>query len=241
MPSAIGQAHSAVQWIARIVNSYVIPASNGSHLHMIWDPVERTLESAPFENGLTVEMRLPEFVLQFKENGVRTAHEMPLDDRSPAQVEAWTLIELLHRNLDRDKYSKWLPYDVASLMSGDAADYQTYGQEEGFEALTELLVASDELLRKEMSDRNLNSEPIRFAPESFSLFASLNTSSGDRSNHEISEIGLCADTRNGAKPCFYIENKKAKERNVLELENAVDEASVSTLFAKLGECRSGLT
>jgi hypothetical protein len=40
---------------------------------------------------LTVELRIPELALQFKEDGRAVPHVIKLDDRTPAEVEAWVL------------------------------------------------------------------------------------------------------------------------------------------------------
>src|SRR5262249_59077858 len=45
------------------------------------------------------------------------------EERSSAEVEGWILVELLHRGVDRDKFSKSLPYTIKNLITGDAEDY----------------------------------------------------------------------------------------------------------------------
>jgi hypothetical protein len=74
-------------------------------------------------------------VLQFREHGRPVPHRIDLDGRSPAKVEAWILVELLHRQRDRDRFSKTLPFEIAGQMLGDAVDFT---QEEHADALAEL-------------------------------------------------------------------------------------------------------
>src|SRR3984893_5342685 len=105
----------------------------GPHLHA--PPAESAAPAAPrdsqrqalvtqeFLPQLTVELRIPELALQFKEDGRAVPHVIKLDDRTPAEVEAWVLVELLHRGIDYDRFSKSLPYKVPDLMMGDAVRY----------------------------------------------------------------------------------------------------------------------
>jgi hypothetical protein len=89
-----------------------------------------------FDNGLSLEMRLPALEMQFLENGRRTPHVLYPEEHSPAEVEAWLLVELLHRGVDRTKFTKRLPYSVPGLMTGDAEDYSPQSCRE---ALTRLM------------------------------------------------------------------------------------------------------
>ncbi|WP_141694034.1 hypothetical protein [Methyloligella halotolerans] len=61
--------------------------------------------------------------MQFTEDGKPSDHMIDVEERSPAHVEAWILVELLHRGVDRYKFSKDLPYDTSKMMSGDAIEF----------------------------------------------------------------------------------------------------------------------
>jgi hypothetical protein len=76
-----------------------------------------------FLPALTAELRIPGLALQFRQEGRPVPHVMQVDDRTPAEVEAWVLVELLHRGLDRDRFSKSLPYQMPDLITGDAVGY----------------------------------------------------------------------------------------------------------------------
>jgi hypothetical protein len=111
-----------VQWLARIANSYVADRSTKDRLTLDFR-TDGSFVTKTFEHGLALELRLPSLEMQFQERGKLVPHILDPEERSPAEVEAWILVELLHRGLDRDKFSKSLPYTVANLMSGDAEDY----------------------------------------------------------------------------------------------------------------------
>ena len=118
-------AHNGAQWLARLARSYIEPAAEDTHTCMSWVDEDNALVTQEISPGLVLELRLPELVLQFKEEGKRVSHQFEMDDRSPAKVEAWLLVELLHRGVDRDRLSKDLPYKIPGLMTGDAVNYST--------------------------------------------------------------------------------------------------------------------
>jgi len=184
------QTHSALQWLARLANSYVEAKPDASHLWLRWTEEREAIASPEIAPGTTVELQPHKFYLQFCENGRPTRHPVTLDDISPARVEAWCLIELLHRNLDRDRFSKDLPYDVDGLMKGDAEEFETYGREEIFERLGTLLSEAAALLKSVQPD----DQEIGVDPRDFTLFRRVGR---DR------EIGLCLGDREIGHPFYY--------------------------------------
>jgi hypothetical protein len=117
------QAHSAAQWLARLAHSYMAPQPDARHTLLRWDPQRLALVTQEFLPALTAELRIPGLALQFRQDGRPVPHVMEVDDRTPAEVEAWVLVELLHRGLDRDRFSKSLPYQMPDLITGDAVGY----------------------------------------------------------------------------------------------------------------------
>jgi hypothetical protein len=117
------QAHNAAQWLVRLAHSYMAPQPHARHTLLQWDPQRQALVTQEFLPQLTVELRIPELALQFKEDGRAVPHVIKIDGRTPAEVEAWILVELLHRGVDCDRFSKSLPYKLPDLMTGDAVRY----------------------------------------------------------------------------------------------------------------------
>ncbi len=222
LQDAFMQAHSAVQWLARMVNSFTVPASDGSHLHMLWKPEETAIESAAIADDTVVEMRLPEMVLQFVEKGERTKHAVELDDKSPARIEAWTLIELLHRGIDRDTYSKNLPYDVSHLLGGDARDYETLGRETAFADMTDWMQHASGLISSVAQDAAKQglgeAADVKFAPESFSLFVRIHPDNDRPAVGNFAEIGFCAGTSSDTSPHFYALDTRGDKREILAID-----------------------
>jgi len=111
-----------VQWLARIANSYV-NAPQDERILLRYLPREPALTTMEFEGNKSLQLRLPTLEMQFLDNGRPVPHIFNPEEHSPAEAEAWLLVELLHRNMGRERFSKKLPYKVPNLLYGDAEDY----------------------------------------------------------------------------------------------------------------------
>lgn len=109
------------QWLARIGNSYV--AGDRSEDRVLLSFSRGIFATKTFDREFALELRLPSLEMQFQERGKPVPHILNPEEHSPAETEAWILVELLHRGIERDKFSKSLPYVIENLMSGDAEDY----------------------------------------------------------------------------------------------------------------------
>lgn len=164
------QLHSLVQWLARTERSYGPANSSDAGIVLQWCPSRQAITTSRFERGLQLELRLPEMILQFREEGEAVKHALHAEEHSPAQVEAWLLIELLHRGVDRTKFSKELPYDVSGLMSGDGEEFSPEGYQLELEALTGWLSrAAAEISRASGSDFHGRDCKVVLRPEDLSL------------------------------------------------------------------------
>ena len=129
------EALNLVQWPVRIANSYVEREPAAERVMLSYRPERQAFVTRPFCGDLAVEMRLPSLELQFLEQGLPAPHVFDPEERSPAEAEAWVLVELLHRKIDRDRFSKALPYEIAGLSTGDANDYAPVSCRRGLEEL----------------------------------------------------------------------------------------------------------
>ena len=144
---AFSQSHNAVQWLARLVRSFR-SINAGADIALRWNDERNAFATDDFADGLKVEMRLPELTLQFLEHGQPAKHPLHMEGRSPAQVEAWILVELLHRGLDRGRFSKDLPYDIPHPMSGDSVEYSPEFREGELKTILDWFSAAADLLKK---------------------------------------------------------------------------------------------
>jgi hypothetical protein len=112
-----------LQWPARIANSFVTAAEPEERFLLEFRAADTAFVTQRFDRDIALELRLPSLELQFLEHDRPTPHVLDPEEHSPAEVEAWLLVELLHRGLDRGRFSTRLPYDIPGLLSGDAVDY----------------------------------------------------------------------------------------------------------------------
>lgn len=144
---AFSQSHNAVQWLARIMRSFR-SANAGDDVALRWNNERNAFVTDNFSEGLKMELRLPELTLQFLEDGEPVDHELHMEGRSPAQVEAWVLVELLHRGVDRARFSKDLPYEIPHAMAGDNVEYSPEFREGELKKILEWFTAAADLLTK---------------------------------------------------------------------------------------------
>ncbi len=143
---AFSQSHNAVQWLARMVRSFR-SMNSGEDIALRWSNTRHAFVTDEFSKGLQMELRLPELTLQFLEDGEPVKHELHMEGRSPAQVEAWVLVELLHRGLDRARFSTELPYEVPHAMAGDNVEYSPEFREGELKRILDCFTAAAHLLK----------------------------------------------------------------------------------------------
>jgi hypothetical protein len=202
------QAHSAAQWLARLAHSYMAPKPDARHTLLRWDPQRLALVTQEFLPALTAELRIPGLALQFKQGGRPVPHVMQVDDRTPAEVEAWVLVELLHRGLDRDRFSKSLPYQMPDLITGDAVGYVAASLEAELDELAAWFANAGEILAaiaSEAPSAPTPSAPVPWCwPQLFHLAVLLPLHSHDPSRGPILRAGFSVGDGGSDQPYFYV-------------------------------------
>lgn len=169
------QAHNALHWMARLANSYVDLEPDDRHVNLLWDADRGTLHTKPFADNLAVELRVADLELQFCEDGIPVPHTLSFEERTPAHIEAWVLVELLHRGVDRERFSKDLPYPGRDLMLGDSEDHDVEAYRAELASLNGWLrnaAAVSSALRHDLASdlgQDLADQPILCWPETFQL------------------------------------------------------------------------
>lgn len=141
------QVHSLLQWVARVENSYGPEAGTRGQVRLRWCDERRAIKTHGLADGLELELRVAEMVLQFLEDGRPSNHAFWAEEHSPAHAEAWLLIELLHRGVDRSKFTKNLPYEASQLLSGDGQDFSPERYQEELTLLAEWMSHAAHALR----------------------------------------------------------------------------------------------
>jgi hypothetical protein len=193
LPRARTEAINLVQWLARIANSYVSDGAPERRTDLEFRAVDAAFVTKRFANGIALELRLPSLELQFLDNGKPVPHNFDPEEHSPAEVEAWILVELLHRGVDRKKFSKKLPYRIPGLMTGDAEDHSPQSFHHGLTQLKvwfqDATVVLDAAARAAGADRTPiiclpQTLDLRCAPEPGAKQGELGFSPGDAQNPE---------------------------------------------------------
>ena len=197
LPRARTEAINLVQWLARIANSYVSDGAPERHTDLEFRAVDAAFVTKQFANGIALELRLPSLELQFLDNGKSVPHIFDPEEHSPAEVEAWILVELLHRGVDRERFSKELPYKITGLMTGDAEDHSPQSLHHG---LTQLKVwfqgaaaVLDAAARASGADR----------PSIMCLPQTLDLSCAPKPGAKHAELGFSPGDAQNQEPYFY--------------------------------------
>jgi hypothetical protein len=194
---ARNEAVNLVQWLARIAHSYVTGGTPERRTDLDFDAAGASFTTQPFADGAALQMRLPDLQLQFLTRGNPVPHVFEPDGRSPAEVEAWILVELLHRGIDREKFSKALPYTIAGLMTGDAVDHETQACREGLMRLTAWFGNAATVLEAAARASGATNARIICLPQTFAL--TLAPGSGEPGI----DLGFSPGDRENPEPYFY--------------------------------------
>jgi hypothetical protein len=192
-----------VQWLARIANSYIGHGPPERRTDLDFRAADAALVTQSFNQNLALELRLPSLELQFIERGRPVPHSLDPEEHSPAEVEAWILVELLHRGIDRDKFSKQLPYTIADLMSGDALEHSPGTCRQGLAELTAWLQNAAAVLDAAASAPGApGTDLVRIVclPQTLALTCLRGP------NRELANFGFLPGDARDAEPFFYTGN-----------------------------------
>jgi len=169
LEQARNEALNLVQWLARVACSYVTDGDPERRLDLDYHAAEAAVVTKTFADGVALEMRLPDLHLQFLHNGKPAPHVFDPQERSPAEAEAWILVELLHRGIDRERFSKQLPYTIPGLLTGDAEDYAPGACRSGLTELAGWFDKAASVLTEAMRLRGVDKPVITCLPRMLDL------------------------------------------------------------------------
>jgi hypothetical protein len=190
------EAINLAQWLARVANSFVATDVEEERLMLRFRAADAAFVTGTFAKNLSLEMRLPTLEMQFLENGRPVPHILDPEEHSPAEVEAWLLVELLHRSIDRSKFLMALPYDVPDLMSGDADNHSPQSCLHGLALLREWFCNAVTVL-----NAAAGAETTRIAcqPQNLNLTC--------RAGSSVAELGFSPGDARNPEPFFYVNSR----------------------------------
>lgn len=163
LANARRQMRSSVLWPARMSASF---CADNAPPTLSWDLERQAVTTPVFCDSLQIELRFPTLEMQFLDGGKPVPHVLDMDDRYPAHVEAWLLVELLHRGIERSRFKKDLPFDINDAMTGDREEFavQEFAAELG--ALARWYEAGASVLQQ-VADPAV----VSVTPQNFALYA----------------------------------------------------------------------
>ena len=231
-PRALGKARSLalniVQWPACIANSFVAGSTWPERMRLQWQSSDDSIVTQPFERELRLTLQLRTLNMCFLERGRRVPHTFDPEGRSPAEAEAWILVELLHRNIDRTRFSKALPYQVPDLMTGDAEDYSLRSCAAELAELAAWYHNAAVSFARIVTSIGASDVRIECGPRDLTMICLLNSASGQVKGPQV-ELGFSPGRKANDEPYFYVAPGQAAEDKRL----AQDVMRTSTIAAAI--------
>ncbi|MDB2390717.1 hypothetical protein N9X12_05815 [Alphaproteobacteria bacterium] len=179
-----------------------------------------------FDGDLQIGLSIPELEIFFCENGEKVRHSFWFDDRTPAYVEAWYLVELLHRDRDRSKFTIELPFESKEFFLGDTDEHDAPAVAVELKAMHDCFIIANHILlqvQKSLADTNdkiLDIGAISCKPENFTLSFEISTKLDEQANVLVG-MSLGDDLR--PAPFFFVSKnykETAKNNHALDFEAA---------------------
>ena len=232
------EAQNAVQWLARMALSYADKSSSGDDPGLRWCGASRKVVTPDVAPGVAVELSLPTLTFQFTENGEPSPHAFDVDGKSSTEVEAWLLVEMLHRDFDREIFSTKLPYQWSELMTGDEAKYSSQSIAHELEQLSDLLAEASDVLQKARAAlgvvapattgqvRDPRADLLVCWPDSFDI-GFVAPMYADATGADIVRIGFSLGEAAALKPGYFVRRESDQARSQSSAAGSVSPAGAS--------------
>jgi hypothetical protein len=206
------EAINVAQWLVRIANSYVAVSTPERRTRLEFRPRNAAIATGEFGKAIALEMRLPALELQFLENGKPVPHVFNPEEHSPAELEAWLLVELLHHGIDREMFSKELPYTIVGLISGDAEDYSPQSCGSGLVGLTAVMRDATAVLEAAAPGKGGDEVSIACLPQNLHLVGPSDSAANSRS------FAFSPGDAESPEPYFYLRGGSRGGRDNLTIK-----------------------
>jgi hypothetical protein len=197
-------AHYALQWLARAARAYIPAKADDSHTNLGWDQALGGLITHPLPDGSQLALRIAGMTLMLLGPG---ASELPLQDRSDADIRLWLRPRLSAKGLDPSALDKPLPYDMPASAIAGGGRYLLGNLEP---ALAELAGWYDnasralEDIRAGLVARGLRAPPVRCWPHHFDLDTLIYFNKQDSADIRSMGVGFSPGDHYYDEPYFYV-------------------------------------
>jgi len=237
LAKARGETINLLQWLARMENSYLPVSLQEERRYLEYRPASGTFVTRPFDQGLSLTLHMPSLEMQFHKDAKAVPHVFDPEERSPAEVEAWLLVELLHHGVDRTKFSKKLLHDIPGLMTGDAVDHSPSSCRQALMQLTAWFRKAAAILDAAAWTMDDKQASIVCRPDTLGFSCASSVGSGRP------DVGFTPGDAENPEPYFYRDRSasngsgRGKVRSILtasELLAAGDPAATAFAFLTTG-------
>lgn len=204
------EAHNALFWMARGANSFLDPIDGNRHLDLNWQDEKHILSTAIFDGDLQIGLTLPKLEMFFQHNGEKVKHSFWFDERTPAFVEAWYLVELLHRDRDRGRFSIDLPFTSANMLLGDTQEHEASAVATELQAIHDMIVFTRSIfasiegfLSEHIDDRE---SKLLCSPEAFRFKQHI---TDGKTNGSVIDLGLSVGDDLRPTPFYFAINSNS--------------------------------
>jgi hypothetical protein len=212
-PRLLGNGRSLalniVQWLARIANSFVHGSSWSERICLEWQMAESALITRSFDRGLAVGLDLATLQMWFLEQCRRVPHTFDPEGRSPAETEAWILVELLHRALEPTRFSKALPYASPDPITGDDLHYSPGTCTAELSELAAWYHDAAFSFCTYADESGVAVPRVVCNPQDLNMSCRLELGSGQGSER-VFELGFSSGGLTLDEPCFYVKAPEGK-------------------------------
>jgi|SoiMethySBSTD1v2_1073268.scaffolds.fasta_scaffold123139_2 hypothetical protein len=196
-------AHYAVQWLARAARAYIEPKVDDSHTNLGWDRRLGGVATHPLPDGSRLALRIADLTLLLL--GPLDG-ELPLKNRSDADIRAWLGPRLSTKGLDPLALDKPLPYDMPASALGSGGRYLLDHLESALGELSGWYDNASRALddvRQQLVARGLRAPPVRCWPHHFDLDTLIYFGPPNAANTRTMGVGFSPGDEYYDEPYFY--------------------------------------
>jgi hypothetical protein len=194
------QAHYAVQWLARAARATIAAQADDRHTSLGWDDGFGGFVSHPLPGGVRIGLRIADLTLAVL--GGVGLHELPLDGRADADVQAWLGARLAATGLKPNKLDAPAPYTIPDHALARGARYSLDELGEAFHALAQWCANAHAALvamQQRLAAKKLKAPPVRCWAHHFDFDCLVALGRG-----RTMGVGFCPGDEFCDEPYFYI-------------------------------------